>query len=272
MSKITQLFSKGGNFFVFALLEILCLYLIITHNSEQRAIALESWSLYSSKVTNRYSDLLAYIDIKDQLEEVKEENARLRAQLPAAFETKITHPDTITDDSLRQRFTFLPANIVSKSMSGYNNTYVLDIGRIHGVELHQGVLCPNGVLGVVTQVTSHYSRVMSILHRNSRISAGIQKNKHFGALTWNTTDARYAQLNDVPRYVEVAKGDTIETTGFSHYFPTGIPIGVVDEDPEAPGGTNWRIKVRLFEDYRTVQQATVVRDLFKNEIEELGEE
>ncbi len=271
MIKLVQIFSRGGSFFLFVLLEILCLYLIITRNGEQREVAMATWSLYTNELTERYDELIGYISIREQLEQIKEENARLRAALPSSFETKFTQADTVVEDSLRQRYSFLPANIVSRSQFGYHNTLVLDIGRVHGVEPHQGVICSNGVLGFVTQVTNHYCRVMTVLHRNSRLSAGLRKNNEFGTLLWEGRDARYMQLTDVPSYVPVAKGDTVETTGYSNYFPTGIALGTVDKATVASDGTTWNIKVELLQDLRNVQHASVVRDLFKGEVDELQE-
>src|SRR5690606_22962348 len=102
-----------------------------------------------------------------------------------------------------------------------------------------------------------------------RITAQIKNNEYFGTLTWNGKDPRFAQLSEIPKYIEVSKGDTIETDGKSSSLPGGIMIGTVASAKidEISGELN--IQVKLKEDFGRLRYAQVVLNLEKNEIEQL---
>ena len=48
---------------------------------------------------------------------------------------------------------------------------------------------------------------------------------YFGTLSWNGRNARFANLDELPRHVEFEKGDTIVTSGYSAIFPSGVVVG-----------------------------------------------
>jgi len=44
-----------------------------------------------------------------------------------------------------------------------------------------------------------------------------------------------ATLKDIPKHVQLAKGDTLVTSAFSAIFPEGILVGIVDKFDSKPG-------------------------------------
>lgn len=272
MNRLLQLFSRSGASFLFVVLEVCCFYLIVNFNSQQQEIAFATWSLYSSQLMEEYSELREYVGLREKMDQMQAENARLLAQLRNAKYTEEVVIDSVRQDSLRQRYTYIAADIVNKSPLGANITYVLNRGRIHGVEKHQGVISDRGVVGIVVNVSPRHARVMSLLHREFRLSAGLRGKPYFGSLQWDGGDARYATLYALPEYAQFARGDTIETTGYSNIFPTGLAIGTVAEYTPVQGGTTFVTTVRLLADFYELQHVYVVRDLLKDDLEQLTTE
>ncbi len=274
MSSLLQLFTRSGAFFMFAALEILCFYLIVNFNSAQQEIAAESWTLYSGKVMQRVNKLQDFISLREQNQRLQEENAELRSLLPNAVHTERINIDSVIQqsDSIRQRYTFVSADIINKSPLSANITYVINRGYIHGIEKHQGVINDRGVIGIVIAVSARHARVMSLLHRDMRLSAGLRGKNFFGSLAWQGGDARYATLTSIPEYAAVAPGDTIETTGFSNIFPTGVPVGKVTDISTPPGGNTYTLQVELFNEFFGLKHAYVVRNLLKGDLELLDVE
>lgn len=52
-----------------------------------------------------------------------------------------------------------------------------------------GVVDGNGVVGIVYETSSHYSRVISVLNSKSSISCKIVGSEYFGYLKWEYGDA-----------------------------------------------------------------------------------
>ena len=269
MSRLLQFFASKGAFFVFALLEIICFYMIISSNSQQQEVASATWSLYASRYMEKADRLNNYLSLEQKNQQLRDENAGLISIMKNSSLSKEVKENNIQDDSLHQRYAYISAEIINKSPLSANITYVVNKGQIHGVEKHQGVISADGVIGIVTAVSPRHARIMSLLHRDMYVSAGLKKNKFFGSLNWRGGDTRFAYLSKIPDYALVAIGDTIETTGFSNIFPTAISIGEVVEKKPIQGENTLDIKVRLFNDFFNVRNTYIIRDLVKDDLEQL---
>lgn len=271
MSTIFQLFARRGAFFIAAALELFCAYLIIQYNSPQQTVYESTRSMYSSWWMGGADYLQSFAFAHSEKEQLMDENAKLLSQLPNAYYKEEAETQNIVDDSLRQRYTYVAADIINKTPLSANINFVINRGTIHGIEPHQGVVNADGVIGIVTQVSTRHARVMSLCHREFKLSAQLRHKSYFGSLSWLGGDTRFALLESIPEYAPVVVGDTIETTGFSNIFPTGIALGeVVDKEPKE--GTNtFDITVQLFNDFFTVDHGYVVRNLNKEDLEKLDQ-
>jgi len=109
-----------------------------------------------------------------------------------------------------------------------NNYFMLDKGRADGIEKEMGVIASNGVVGIIIDVSTHFSSGISLLHKDSKLSGRIKKNGHLVNVSWNGINYRLGKLEDIPTHVDLQKGDTIITSGNSYMFPEGIMIGTVE--------------------------------------------
>jgi rod shape-determining protein MreC len=265
MEQILRIFYNNGSFITFIGLQFLCLYLIINFNSAQSAIAAETWTVRSGSVKGLIGGFQDYLDLREQNEVQRREIARLRGLLPEARYDASTEIDSLTDNTYLQRYSFLATNIVNRSPYRPNNTLVIDRGSSFSVQQGQGVVGNGGLIGIVDEPSTRYARVISILHRATRISAGLRNNA-FGTLLWDGLDPRRMTVTDIPDYVTVEAGDTLFTTGFSNVFPTGQVIGFVESTAIQPGTGSQDLVVRLANDPLTATNAYVVQDLFKEEL------
>ncbi|HKG69841.1 MAG TPA: rod shape-determining protein MreC, partial [Segetibacter sp.] len=91
------------------------------------------------------------------------------------------------------------------------------------------VISQQGVVGTVIDVSKNFSRVMSLLHRNSKVSSMLKKGNISGTVEWDGKDPDYINLKNIPKKVAVAKGDSVVTSSYSANFPSHIMVGVVNE-------------------------------------------
>lgn len=271
MERILRIFYNNGSFFTFVGLQLLCLYLIANYNSNQAAIAAETWSIHSGKFKSALTKVNGYLDLREQNEIQRREIARLRSLLPESGYNITTEIDSVQDDSMLQRFNFLTTRIVNRSPYNPNNTLVIDRGARFNVRPGQGIMNENGLIGIVDRTTDRHARVLSILHQSTRISAGLA-NRGYGTLRWNGLDPRRMTLIDLPDYVDVEPNDTVYTTGFSNIFPTGQIIGTVESFERQPGAGSLNLTVLLSNDPLRATHGYVVQDLFKEELGSLNEQ
>ncbi|RME97630.1 MAG: hypothetical protein D6772_10155, partial [Bacteroidetes bacterium] len=146
MSSIIELFVRKGALFVAVALEIVCVFLIINHNSQQSAVAEATKEWYGARIMEKRDAYFDYLRLKRENEQLQAANAKILSRFPNAYYTEDVETDTIRDDSLRQRYTYISAEIINKTPLSGNIDYVINRGYIHGVEPHQGVVSEDGVV------------------------------------------------------------------------------------------------------------------------------
>jgi rod shape-determining protein MreC len=102
----------------------------------------------------------------------------------------------------------------------------------------------NAVVGIITEVSEDYSVVMSLLHKDSKISGKLLKTGETGTLNWDGSEPNIVTLSGVSKSVKVARGDSVITSGFSTTFPAGMMIGRVVAAFTDPGSNNMKIQIR----------------------------
>ena len=120
------------------------------------------------------------------------------------------------------------------------------------------------VVGVIVGCSDNFSRAISLLNLDFRLSARIRSNGYFGSLSWDGRNYRHAVLNEIPQNINVTEGDTIETTGYSAVFPEGVGIGTVSNLKKS-GSDFYKITVELFTDFKKLQYVNVIGNLKRTE-------
>lgn len=269
MSALLQAFARYGGLILFLLLEGISFFLIIKYNQEQNRIFFSTTNEVIGSVEETVDGMVKYWKLGKEVARLQEENAQLRDQLDNALYTSSFRRDTTSGDSLMPMFRYIPANVISKSILGVNNTMTLNRGRLQGVEPGFGVVADTGLVGIVVGVSDYYSKVMTILHSQARISASVRGTNHHGSLVWDGKNPQFMQLQAIPSYAGVKEGDIIETSGYSLKFPRGIVIGTVAKVERKSGDNNYFISVKLAKDLTTLQYAYIIDQLMKKDLDKL---
>ncbi|REJ85305.1 MAG: rod shape-determining protein MreC [Bacteroidetes bacterium] len=260
------LFLWRYNFFIFfLLLEVLCGYLIIRNKSFQRSSFVNSASQVSARVNSSISGITEYINLKNANEALARENAGLKSLYPDVYYVDSALKRLANDTIYKQQYTFITARVINNSVNRRNNYLTLSRGEKHGVAQEMGVITSDGIVGIVKDVSEHYSSVMSILHKDSRISARIKKSGYIGSFVWGGYDPFKGELKDIAKHVKVMPGDTIVTSAFSAIFPEGIMIGTVNEVNTETGSNFQEISVNLSVNYGSLRHVYIVQNNMRAE-------
>jgi rod shape-determining protein MreC len=274
MRNLILLFIRHGGFVTFIILEFLCMYLVINNNQKQKAIYLNSLSAATDAITEKADNISQFMNLSAVNDSLAKKNAELLAEAENAKFIKTILRDSVRSPETEQLFTFIESKVISNSINRHNNTLSINRGSEQGISPGMGVIGANqtGVVGIVKSTTKNFSRVMSILHQQSIISASIKRNGHFGSIIWKSNDPTTVNLIDVPKHANIVVRDTVQTSGFSTIFPEGIMIGVVDTFWVPPGSNFFEINVSLITDLNKIKYVYVVDNLMKDELEKIREE
>ena len=65
--------------------------------------------------------------------------------------------------------------------------------------------------------------------------------------------------------------EIVETNGYSDIFPPGLPIGVVQHVGDSPDGISYFLRVKLFANFPTLREVSVITNYSSSERRELEE-
>ena len=275
MLRIFSAFTRSGGLLVFLILEAICLVLVVNYNQEQRDIYKNSKSIISDSISHGWGEITQYWNLTSVNDSLAGVIAELKAQQDEArFQNKIRRDSSNeSDDDYFQQYQYIAAKVVSNTINLPNNFLVLNRGTEHGVHTRTGVFDDKGIVGIVVRSNKYYSRVMSILHRDTKISVEIKGRDAFGTLVWeNSANPTIMDLKYIPNHISPSVGDTIQTNGFSTHFPRGKMVGTIEGIKEDDRGGNYHsIKVKLSNDISTTRYVYIVENLLKQEIKEMKE-
>ena len=264
MKEIIKLILKYHFTIIFILLEIVSFSLIIRHNEYQRAIFSESASTLFGNVSSTITSIKDYFRLKEMNESLANENILLKNRLEEyeLLRDTIIH-GTVVQDSIPV-YEYIGAKQVNATYNRTKNYITLNRGRKNGLQKEMAVCTPEGIVGLIQDLSDHFAVVIPLINVDSRISAKIKKNNYYGSLQWDGNDYAYSYLNDIPYHVEVNAGDTIVTSGLSKIFPEGIVVGYV-ETVDKETANFLKIKVKLAVDFKRINHVYVILNNKKNE-------
>ena len=167
------------------------------------------WGVREENLKLRRDNLKAN-QLQQQTAELKLENERLRRLLD------------FVDKQPPARL--LVARVVAVGASPHSHTLRIARGTEDGVVKGAPVIAPEGVVGIVSQLTGSYADVQLILSPLSAIPAIAQRTRSRSTVK-GTGDIARCKLTYALRADDLQEGDVLVTAGGPGFFPQGLRIG-----------------------------------------------
>ncbi|MBP3766856.1 MAG: rod shape-determining protein MreC [Prevotella sp.] len=266
MKNLLEFLTKYYHWFIFVVLEVASVILLFQYNSYQGSVWFSSANTVVGKLYEWRSDVESFFSLTTKNEELTLRNFYLERQvheLSAAY-IELTKDTTVLERNglkFLQRYSLIPAKVVSNSVNKPDNLLTIDKGSKDGVKVDMGVACGNGVVGIVYLVGEHYSVVIPALNStSSRISCAIRGRDYFGYLHWAGGDASRAYVEDIPRHAQFRRGEWVVTSGYSSIFPPGVMVGQIEKVFNSPDGLSYRLQLKLATDFGNLRDVFVIND------------
>jgi len=264
------LFLWKNNFtLLFVLLEVLCIFFLVQNNSYHRTSFINSANKVTGNTLQLYADVNDYFNLKTTNEQLSRENALLHTLSTSSFINTGVNHYSVNDSAHKQKYEYISARVVNNSTNRRNNYLTLDRGSLQGIKHDMAVISTSGVVGVVISVSPNFCSVMSMLHKDSKISAMVKKEGSYGSLQWDGDDYRYGTLTYIPNHVQLKAGDTIVTSPYSSTYPQNIMIGTVESFEIKSGEPFFTIKVKLSTQFKKLSYVYIVNNIMKAEQDSL---
>ena len=274
MRNLLNFFLKYNYWFLFVLLEVISFALLFRFNSYQGSAFFTSANRVAGAVYDAANNITGYFHLKTINDELVQKNVELELQVERLREalTEATG-DSSGIEQMKQEalqgYDIFKASVINNSITHADNYITINKGTADGVRSEMGVVNGSGVVGIVYLTSSYHSIVIPVLNSKSSISCKIKKSDYFGFLKWDGGSSEYAYVKDMPRHSLFSLGDTIVTSGHSAVFPSGIPIGTVDDIADSHDGLSYLLRVKLFTDFARLNDVRVIAEKGQEEQLEL---
>ena len=196
------------------------------------------------------------------IDELRAENEQLKNELYEVKEKNLVLiQDQIELNNLRELYALdnkipgyekVAARVIGKSSGNWFSTFTIDKGSKDGIQVDMNVICGNGLVGIVTDVTDNSATVRSIIDNNSNVTGMLITSSDTCNIRGDLEliDSGYVHLEYLRGDVDVADGDMIVTSNISSKYIEGILIGYaknVSEDANSLTQSGYLIPAVDFE-------------------------
>ena len=269
MQNLIEFLTKFNHWIVFLLLEVFSFVLLLTYNSYQSSVWFTSANTIAGKAYELSSEVESFFSLTAVNEELTLRNIKLEHEVAWLEKRLEQYGDTTARLGETMRllagFQMIPAKVVSNELAKKDNLLTIDKGTLDGVREDMGVVCGNGIVGIVYLAAPHYSVVIPVLNSRSNISCAIRNRGYFGYLRWMGGNSKIAYVDDIPRHAHFRRGDKVVTSGYSSVFPPGVMVGKILHVYNSPDGQSYRLQVELSTDFGRLRDVCVINDESMNE-------
>ncbi len=269
MRKLISFLVRYFTVILFLLLQAVAFYLIYRSQPYQHSTIFALNAEWSGRTLEAYNNIENYLNLGKINEHLARENAALKSANKAAYFSLVAPRDSLLDSLYQQQYSFLEARVINSSYTKRNNYLTLNKGAVHGLKPDMAVISDHGAIGVIKDVSRHFSTVIPLIHSRSLLGVQFKNNPFFGPLSWDGKTYRLAQMTDIPREAPFEKGDTIITSTQSIAFPAGVVVGWVDSFEQNPEDLTYQINVALAANFAALDYVSVVDNLLRLEREKL---
>lgn len=267
MKNIIGFIRQNFTFFSFLILQIVSLVMLSSYSKSHEAF-FGGWTNQVAGNVNRYYNNWAYFfNLKETNAKLVAENAALRNQLAQDFSAMDTSKKlgtlVLRKDSLEKirKFYYYPAKVVGNTFTLQKNYIWIERGAKQGIKKDMAAISPDGsIVGVVIEVNDNYSKIMSLLHRNSKVSAMLKRDKVAGSIEWDGADPNILVLKNISKSAAPKIGDTVLTSPYSSNFPAQLMVGRVTSIVKDPASNFLTLNVKAATNFFNLEYIYLVEN------------
>ena len=214
-----------------------------------------------SPVGNFFSNIKNFGTTKSQINNLKKENAKLKAQVIYKEDVlgKLKNLRGALNLAGRAGYTVVNARVIGKgSASTFSQTITLDAGSVDGVRKDMTVIGSSGLVGVIKKVTTTSSVVLLMSDPTFRVGVRIARSQSVGVVIGQGDGNFILQLLDPAG--DIKKGDVLVSLGSdgNRPFVPGVPVGRVVSVNDTTASLTQEAVVKGLENLNTLGTVAII--------------
>lgn len=214
-----------------------------------------------------------YFGLRRENRLLLDEVARLNNELTRYRENEVYQLLDSLGSEIETKYTYMTARVIRNSVGRMRNFITLNKGLRDGVETDMAVLTPSGAMvGYVISCSERYAVCISILNVDFNASGKLAGDGHSGSIYWDGKSTEKIQMHELSKYAAVEVGDTVVSTGYSHFFPEDVAIGYVTSVSADQTTSSYDLELRLAADMTRLNDVVLIKNVDLYELEALEAE
>lgn len=258
---------------LFIIFEIVALRYYAHSSSYAEARLLTASNRIVGGVYGSISGIGDYFGLRRENRLLLDEVARLNNELTRYRENEVYQLLDSLGSEIETKYTYMTARVIRNSVGRMRNFITLNKGLRDGVETDMAVLTPSGAMvGYVISCSERYAVCISILNVDFNASGKLAGDGHSGSIYWDGKSTEKIQMHELSKYAAVEVGDTVVSTGYSHFFPEDVAIGYVTSVSADQTTSSYDLELRLAADMTRLNDVVLIKNVDLYELEALEAE
>ena len=265
--------KKGGIIGIIVTIVILILLVVFTNTNSENISIIEN---IANTVVVPIENGLTYLKNKlnnndkffENINELKTENEQLKTR-NSELEQTLREYEIIKNENaqLKQQlnlaekygeYTTVPGTIISRDISNYSKTIVINVGSNSGVKENMTVIADEGLVGYVVSVTEKTAKVQTIVDSASTTSCLASTTRDSMVCKGTIENSSVLKATYIATGANIIQGDSVETSGLGGIYIKGIHVGRIKKSVEGTNKTDSYALIETAVDFEKLETVLVI--------------
>ena len=200
-------------------------------------------------------------ELKTENEQLKQKNSQLEQSL-REFEVMRTENEQLKQQlNLAEKYgeyKTVPGAIISRDISNYSKTLVINIGSNNGIKENMTVIADEGLVGYIVSTTPTTAKIQTIVDSASSTSCLASTTRD--TMVWKGPIESEATLKatNLSTDANIIQGDSVETSGMGGIYTKGIHVGRVKKIVEGTNKIDTYAVIAAAVDFKKLETVLVI--------------
>ena len=214
-----------------------------------------------NKVNNNNKFFENVNSLKTENESLKQKNSELEQQLREYEIMKNENEQLKEQLNLAEKYgqyKTVPGTIISRDISNYSKTLVINIGSNSGIKEKMTVIADEGLVGYVVSTTDKTAKIQTIVDSASATSCVASSTRDTMICKGTIENKSILSASNIETNARIIQGDSVETSGLGGIYIKGIHIGKVKKVNEGSNKTDSYATIETAVNFEKLETVLVI--------------
>ena len=235
---------------------------IIENIASKIVMPIENGLTYlKNKINNNDKFFENVEELKTENESLKQKNSELDQQLREYEIMKNENEQLKEQLNLAQKYgqyTTIPGTIISRDISNYSKTLVINIGSDNGIQEKMTVIADEGLVGYVVSTTNKTAKIQTIVDSASATSCIASSTRDTMICKGTIENKSVLSASNIETDARIIQGDSVETSGLGGIYMKGIHVGKIKKVNEGSNKTDSYATIETAVNFEKLETVLVI--------------